>query len=324
RSLHTRNPFNPKVICDLAALLKEEKIYVLCTHEYKSNIIGRLSSWIAGIPEIAVSRGWTGESRKVRLYEGLDKLFLKAADHVVAVSGGQRDRVVRLGIRPAGVSVIYNGVDIGENGGSAGGRVSGIRGALGIHDNACFVVSAGRLSPEKNFGGLIEAAKIVAGKRRDIRFAVFGEGEERGKLERKILNAGLQEVFSLPGFRRDFLTALREADMFVLPSFTEGMPNVVLEACSLKKPVVATAVGGVPEIIRDGHSGFLVRPEETAKMADYIMMLADNMTLREEMGNRGYEYLKERFDFDIQTRKYEELYAWLYDSFHHRRHARKK
>ncbi len=319
KGLRTGNPFNPKVILDLALMLREERVDILCTHSYKSDVIGRLATRMTGIPEIAVSRGWTGENRKVRLFEKLDRYFLRLADHVVAVSHKQREKVLQLGIDPGKVTVIHNGINIGDAPQQA---PTAIKAELGLEDNCCLVMSAGRLSPEKNFDGLIGAAEAIKARgERGIRFAVFGEGPLRGRLEKKIRAAGLQKTFFLPGFRKDFVSLLAGADIFVLPSFSEGLPNVILEAYSLKKPVIATAVGGIPELVQDGVAGLLVLPDEIGKLADSIAGLARDSALRREMGGRGYEHLKEHFNFEIQTKRFEKLYREVYDSFHHHSHA---
>ncbi|MFZ5997673.1 MAG: glycosyltransferase [Nitrospirota bacterium] len=316
--LPVRGPFDPSAIGDLVRSIKKMRIDILCTHGYKSNVIGHIAARTAGIPHIAVSRGWTGESRKIRLYEYLDKRFLKFADHVVAVSEGQRKKVVAAGAAPERVSVIYNGVTVGA---VEEDREMSLRSVLGLDGAATLVVSAGRLSAEKNFSGLIDAARLVTAKECTARFVVFGEGVLRKELEQKVRRAGLEHFFFLPGFRRDFRSLLDDADIFVLPSFTEGLPNVVLEACAKRKPVVATAVGGTPEVIQHGSTGFMVAPHETEKMADYILMLLRDPSLRRTMGACGYEYVREYFNFDIQTKRFEALYDDVYGSFYHHRYA---
>jgi glycosyltransferase involved in cell wall biosynthesis len=169
-------------------------------------------------------------------------------------------------------------------------------------------VSGGRLSPEKNFAGFIEAAKKATNINPQLYFAVFGEGRLRPDLERQIAVSGLAGRFFLPGFRSDFGDILTEADIFVLPSFTEGLPNVVLEASMRRKPVLATTVGGTPEVVKDQESGFLFAPHETEKFAEYLVMLSRNPDLRLRLGEQGYLHVHERFSFDKQTCQYRDLY----------------
>lgn len=309
-NLSSRSPFDFSTILRLIAIIQKEKIQILCTHGYKPDVMGRIASWITGIPEIVISRGWTGENSKIRLYERIDKLFLRFADHVVAVSRGQGDKIIKIGVSSNNVSVIYNAIDVNS---IEGYSSSSFRKDIGISKNSILVVSAGRLSPEKNFSALIDAAKIIASKGDlDFKFVIFGEGFLREDLERKIQDAQLQGKFYLPGFRRDFVSLLKEVDIFILTSLTEGLPNVILEAYALRRPVIATKVGGTPEIVVDGVTGFLVNPEDKKKMAEHILLLAKNNDLRVKMGENGYQHVKEHFNYETQTKKFEDLYLDMY------------
>lgn len=306
REIQAEGAFNPLTISELASILTDEKINILCAHGYKPNVAGRLASWKVGIPMIAISRGWTSESPRVRLYERIDRAFLKHADHIVAVSEGQREKISRLTIPAERISVIHNGIDL--NGVEPAVNSGNLKRELGLKETDILVMSAGRLSPEKNYGGLIDVAKLVGDKRNDVAFVVFGEGFLREELEARVKQAGLERRFFFPGFRKDVKSLMAEADVFVLPSFTEGLPNVVLEAYAVKRPVVATAVGGTPEVVEDGVSGFLTKPEEAEKMAEYLIRLADDPALRRDMGEQGFKRVRELYNFEEQTRKYESLY----------------
>src|SRR5262249_26187231 len=130
------------------------------------------------------------------------------------------------------------------------------------------VVAAGRLSPAKGFADLIDAARLVCDANAHVCFAIFGEGWLHNELQCSVDELGLQERFVLPGFRDDPERLLPWADLFVLPSYTEGLPNVVLEASAAAVPVVATAVGGTPEVVRDGETGYLVPPRDPETLAE--------------------------------------------------------
>ncbi|MCE9532830.1 MAG: glycosyltransferase, partial [Planctomycetes bacterium] len=145
------------------------------------------------------------------------------------------------------------------------------------------VVAAGRLSPEKGFDVLVEAAGLLRQQHSDLRFVLFGEGAERPLLERRIQELNLQGSFILAGFRDDLDRWLPWADVVVLPSFTEGLPNVALEASAAGVPVVATAVGGTPEVLRHGETGFLVPSGNPAELAKRIAELGGDADLRQSM-----------------------------------------
>lgn len=314
--LHTDKAFDPSAVFRLNRILADRHVNILCSHGYKANVIGRLATWIAGIPHLAVSRGWTAENRKIRFYEMLDRFFLRHANRVVAVSNGQRKKILKLGISPERVAVIHNAIDVSAV--TVSEQKSSIRQELGIPQDAVLVVSAGRLSPEKNHAAMIETARAVCAARRDVYFAVFGEGFLRADLEARISRAGLKGRFFLPGFRRDILNLFREIDIFMLPSFTEGLPNVALEAFAVSKPIVATAVGGTPEVVQHGISGFLTNPEDIQTMTGHLLQLAESRELRSQMGEAGRRFVAEHFGFERQTKNYVELY----EAVHNRSHAR--
>lgn len=299
------SPLNPGAILHVVRTIRQKNVAILCTHGYKPNILGFFAAKLCGVPAIAISRGWTWESPKIRFYEALDRFFLRYVNHVVAVSGGQQEKIIACGVPHKRVSVIHNAINLDDCPPAAS---INIRHQLGLPDDALIVASAGRLSPEKNYAGMIEAAREVAKHNSKVYFVIFGEGVLRQELEGKIVSTGLSGRFLLPGFRTDLQAVLHDIDIFMLPSFTEGLPNVVLEAFSARKPVVATSVGGTPEVVQDGVSGYLTKPDEPAKMAGHVLDLASNEHLRRSMGIAGNEYIREHFSFESQTRDYEELY----------------
>lgn len=298
-------PFDLGTIRQLTKIIREKGVSLLVTHGYKPNLLGRFATWIEGIPTVAVSRGWTYESRRVRFYEFLDRIFLRLADAVVAVSEGQRRKILTCGVRPDKVRVIHNAIDLAAYPGPA---EKSVRDELGIPQEAILVATAGRLSPEKNHQGLVEAAQLVLEKMPDVYFVIFGEGFLRPELEKAVVNAGIRHRFFLAGFRSDVRSLLHEIDIFVLPSHTEGLPNVVLEAFACRKPVVATSVGGTPEVVRDGVNGFLAPQGDMRRIAQGLLDLAVDSSLRERMGGAGLMSVEEEFGFERQTNLYLQLY----------------
>ena len=242
---------------EIAGHLERVEADVLCCHGYKANLLGRLAARRRKIPAVAVARGWTAESFKVRLYERLDRFHLRWMDHVVCVSEAQAARVRRAGVRADRISVIYNAIDptrFLEP--DARYRAKLMR--YFRQPRTHLIGAAGRLSPEKGFDVLVAAAERVMREQPSVGFVLFGEGPERARLQQRINAAGLGQNFIIAGFRADLDRFLPHFDLLVLPSYTEGLPNVVLEAFGAGVPVVATSVGGTPEVIEDGVSGYLV------------------------------------------------------------------
>ncbi len=283
---------------------------VLCCHGYKSNLLGRIAARRVKIPVVAVARGWTGESFKVRLYERLDRFHLRWMDHVVCVSEAQAAKVRRAGVRPERISVIYNAIDPTRfQEPDERYRAKLLR--YFRQPRTHLIGAAGRLSPEKGFDVLIAAAKQVLSEYPSAGFVVFGDGPERARLQQQINAAGIGPSFVLAGFRADLDRFLPHFDLMVLPSYTEGLPNAVLEAFGAGVPVVATAVGGTPEVIEDGESGFLVPAGDAAKMAERICVSLDNADELPEMGRKGRLCVQEKFGFAMQAHLYRELFDRL-------------
>ena len=296
---------------ELAEYLSAHDADILITHGYKSNLLGRIAARRVGIPIIAVSRGWTGENMKVRVYERLDRFALRYMNAVVAVSEGQAEKVRQAGVAPKKLWAIRNAARLHAFRSPAFEFRERLRQLAGAGGNEKIVLAAGRLSPEKGFAVLVDAAAVVIKSGEKCRFVLFGEGVERRALEQRIHEAGLDGQFTLAGFRDDLDHWLPWADVVVLPSFTEGLPNVALEASAAGIPVVATAVGGTPEVVRDARTGFLVPSGNASSMAARILELCRDDDMRRRLGAAGKQLMQEQFSFEAQARAYEALFTRL-------------
>jgi glycosyltransferase involved in cell wall biosynthesis len=295
---------------EVAGHLGRRGARVLCCHGYKANLLGRAAARRVGIPAVAVSRGWTGENLRVRLYEALDRVHLRWMNRVVCVSEAQAVKVRRTGVRPGRVGVIHNAIDPAR----FADPDPGVRDELQRHfrrPRRLLIGAAGRLSPEKGFDVLVRAAARALREHPSAGVLHFGAGPARGRVERLIAAEGLGEDFVLGGFRAGLDRLLPHFDLLVLPSHTEGLPNVVLEACAAGVPVVATAAGGTPEVLAGG-GGFLVPPGDAAALARAIgAALALGREGLRELGAEGRRYVREHFDFATQARRYLELFEEL-------------
>jgi glycosyltransferase involved in cell wall biosynthesis len=169
------------------------------------------------------------------------------------------------------------------------------------------VVTAARLSPEKGINVLIDAAERVLNVYPGARFLVFGDGSDRDHLEDLIAEADIGHAFALCGFRNDLDDLLANADLSVLPSHTEGLPNVVLEASAAGVPVVATRVGGTPEAIVDGETGWIVPPGDAVVLAGAVLNLLGDPARRARLGAAGREFVRTAFSFATQAGQYLDL-----------------
>jgi len=294
----------------IRAYIRANRIDVLCTHGYKANIVGWFTSQVIDLPRIAVVRGWTAETRAVSLYERVERMTLRRTRFVICVSRMQAEHLKRLGGRRQDITVIPNCVpsiapDVLHN-------RKGLRTRFNWSDENFVVVSAGRLSREKGQHDLIEAVGLLGSKIPHLRVVILGEGRELKALRLQAEELGVSGKVEFAGFQRDVLEWLRAADLCVNPSLTEGVPNVVLESMSVGTPVLATAVGGVPDIVQDGISGALIPAAQPSTLADTLFRMAMSPSERQRLvagALRALENLTPSLQCDRFLRVYEAALA---------------
>lgn len=163
------------------------------------------------------------------------------------------------------------------------------------------IYSAGRLSEQKGFTYLIEAAAIIKESRNDLIFAISGEGKLEQELKKQVAAAGLEKSFIFLGFSADIYPFLKGCDLFVLASLFEGMPNVVMEAMAMQKPVVATDVNGARELMVDGRTGIIIPPKNPQELAAVIVRVIDNPSMMAAFSREGYERVSREFTMSAMT-----------------------
>lgn len=294
---------------ELTTQLRERNADLLFCHGYKADLLGLWAARKLRIPVAAVSRGWTAESRRVRLYEMIDRRVLRWMDRVVCVSERQAEKVRACGVRAEKVTVIYNAVRSERFAVPDAAFRERLR-AMFPRPPRQIVGAAGRLSPEKGFDVLVDAAAVCA-RRCDAGFVLFGDGPMQSSLSTQIARRGLDDRFRVAGFTHELDRYFPHFDLFAQSSHTEGLPNVILESFAAGVPVVATAVGGTPELVADGENGFLVPPGDAAALANGLLELLDNPPRRNSFGAAGRQLVSRHFSFESQARQYCALIADL-------------
>src|SRR5687767_14188177 len=213
-------------------------------------------------------------------------------DCFLAISRAVRDRLVADRIPPAKIEVVHEGVDVERVVALPHGN---LHAALFLPTQSPIVATIGALVAQKDHHTLIEAAAIVVKQVTDVRFVILGQGELRPQLEKQIKHLHLERHVFLAGFRADVLELLKDIDVFALSSTHEGMCTSLLDAMAAEKPAVATAVGGVPEVVDDMETGFLVPPREPEALARRLIQLLKDQTIRRRMGHAGLDRVRRLF-----------------------------
>ena len=309
--IHMASPLDLRAWLKLKRQVQSQGVHLLCVHGYKSTVMGAWIRKTSGIPTLAFSRGYTKENLKVDFYQFLDRLALEKVDGVVCVSEGQRRTIEGLGVSPRRAWVVHNAVctrDVGLDTQQIRSRV--LR-KFDFPSDVVLCVTAGRLSPEKGHADLLQAIALIGKHAEECRFLICGDGPCRKQLERQAIELNIADRARFIGFREDIEDIYRAMDLLILPSHSEGLPNVLLEAFSFGKTAVATSVGGVPELMEHGRNGLLVAPGKPEFLAGAVIQCVKNQSQRESMGSAARQTVQSRFSFEEQTRRLEAIYAQL-------------
>lgn len=306
--IEASHSYSPAIIRQIARLLRRGDYDVSVSHGYKANILLWLLSRGGGRARIAYSRGWTRENLKVRAFHAMDRFVLRRSPFVVSVSEGNRRALIDAGVPAEAITVVHNAVDLDEMARAAATDGVDPRREFEVPDGSRVLIASGRFSPEKGFADLVSAAAHLRSSRQDWVLILFGEGQEEEALRERVRRADLEPFVRFAGFRADYLAHLARGDLLVLPSHSEGLPNVVLEAFALGVPVVSTAVGGVPELVEHDRTGLLVPASDPEQLARAVDRLMSDGAGASRLAARARELVRERFGFEKQAEKLLALY----------------
>lgn len=297
-SIPERFAFDPQVIGKLKKAVDDQAPDIIQTHGLKSSFLLRVCGAHRGRRWVAFHHGYTSTTYRRELLTHLDRWSLRAPSRVVTVSQAFAQQLSALGVPSDRLTVLHNAIDPNwlwsqkEDSPPAENRDS----APIVSKGEKLVLAVGRLSREKAFPDLVAAMRCLKQMRPElgVRLAIVGEGRERKCIEDAIQRAGLERQIRLVGHLEDVRPYYRVADVVAISSLSEGSPNVLLEAMAAGVPVVATRVGGIPEIVSDGETALLVPPRDPAALAFAINRLLCDRTLRENIAGRAREAIKSR------------------------------
>ena len=280
----------------LARIIRRVRPQILHTHTAKAGAVGRLAALVAGDarPPIVVHtfhghvlRGYFGSLRS-RGFALLERALARTTTCLVAVSPQVRDDLVRLGIAPEEKFVVVRlGIELTDRVNATLNGRSETRRMLGIPADAFTVGWIGRMTGVKRTEDVLLAFRALRDRGVDAKLCLVGDGPDRTAVERRAHDLGLMRDTLFLGYQEEVAPYYAAFDAFVLPSGNEGTPVTTIEALAAGKPVVATRVGGVPDVVRDGEDGFLVDPGDIASLAERLATLAQDDGLRDRMGEAG-------------------------------------
>ncbi len=298
----------------LTRLFQERRYDIVHTHTSKAGFLGRLAAVRARVPVVVhtphgnIFTGYFGNVL-TRAFVAMERYAARRTDRIIELTPGGIDEHLAQGIgRREQYVTIFSGVDFAPFD-AAMARRDATRDELGVPPGAVLIGGVGRLEPVKGFEHFIEAARIVASSLPEARFVVAGDGALAHALRDS--SADLGERFQWLGHRDDVPDIMAALDVFVLPSLNEGMGRVLLESGAAATPAVATRVGGVPDVIRDGETGILVPPRDPKAMANAIEALARDAARRQAMGQAARAHVVPNYGLDRMVARIEALYETL-------------
>ena len=303
-----RGRFDRTVIDSLARLAQTLAPDVIQTHAVKAHFLFRKAGLNRSYPWVAFHHGYTWQNMAVRMYNQLDRWSLRAADQVVTVSVPFREELIRQGVPPECIRIVHNAIDP-RYGLTARSSAPELRARLGIHNGEPVILSVGRMSPEKDHLGLLDAFhRIHTAGIIHPRLVIVGEGPERPRIEHRIRALGLASKVILAGHVSSAEQYYGIASVTVLSSRSEGSPNALLESMAASVPIVATSVGGVPEIVTHRESALLAAPGDPDELAGAISELLTNPALAASLAQRARLLVEMRHSPDSRTRALCALY----------------
>jgi len=294
-----------RVVRQIRELVTQHQVALLVTHDYKSNFFGRLAARRDDLPQVAYFHGITAEDTKVALYNSIDRFMIRKMAKVITVSSLTSRFLQSRGLPPQRIEVVPNAVD----------PATFLKEPLPPHgdDRPARLIGVGRFSSEKGFDILLKAVAKIKPEAPPFELLLYGLGPEEKRLREMVSRLGLTEIVRFCGFVDDILPVLRGVDFMVMSSRSEGMPVVILEAWSQQVGVLASSVGGIPEMIEPGKNGLLVPPENVSELAGRILWGLNHRDQMRRYGRAGFETLQKKYTFPVQARRLAAIYSGVID-----------
>jgi len=315
RTLDIRRLRQRDAYAQVKAAVRDSAPAVVHTQLEFANVLGSLAAHRLGLPSIATLHTLDTPapgSRDHYRFRLMAWMLRRYAHRVITVSESARTHhLERARLRPERVITLYNGIDIDRFRHVSPGTRTAMRAELGISSDATVLITVAVQREPKGIQHMLAALPAVVAARPDVHYLLVGNGPHRPSLEQVAATTGAASHTVFAGSRDDVPALLAAADLFVLPSLTEALPTVIAEAMAAGLPVVASTVGGIPEMVAPGDSALLVPPADPGALADAVTRILSNPRQSAAMGRAGQRIAAERFDARRQTEHLAEEYRRL-------------
>jgi len=297
-----RSEFDFPAAGKISRIIKNKRIHIIHTHTAHSHSIGVLAKMLRRSVKLIAHRRVDFPLKK----NIFSRMKYSKTDRIIAISEGVKNALLKSGIEEKRIAIVYSGIDLSRF--DRKFDLDALRKEYRIIEGKFIVGNIAHLAEHKGHKYLIESAKIVTEQAQDTLFVIVGEGKL--KLELKLLarKLGVNDKIIFTGFREDIPELLYIFDIFVLSSYLEGLCTSLMDAMVMRKAIVATNVGGIPEVVKDGVNGILVPPKNPEKLAEAILTLRHNDELRKNMGNAGRNIVEEKFSSARMVLNVEKVY----------------
>jgi glycosyltransferase involved in cell wall biosynthesis len=307
--LSRRRGIDVSLILRLRRLLRGADI--VHSHNVTAHLYGGTAARLAGVPVTLATRHGITLERRIRFWL---RVLRPLTDCLICVAERVANEMVRLGIPRERICVVPNGVDLDlfdmppARRAAARRRIARV---LRLPEEVLFVGAIGRIAPEKGLPTLLEAFAGVHRRRKDVALLIVGDGPLRGDLERYVLSHNLEERVFFLGTRKRPALWIGILDVLALPSYSEGMPMVVLEAFAAGVPVVASDVGGTGEVIENGTSGLLIPPRDVGELERALCEVIEDPATRARYGSNAREAARNHYSIERIAETHAEIYSRL-------------
>ena len=286
-------PVDPRTVSRLLRLCRDQRVAVWHGHDYKSNLLGLLLRPFWPMKLVTTAHGWTRETRRTKVYYHVDLFCLPRYDRVIAVSPAIREQCLARGVREDRLTYVPNAIELSDYPFRRAGKPD----RMEPDSSALRIGVVGRLSVEKGVDRALRATAALRRRYPNVQLHLVGDGPEDTALRALAVDLGIAGDVRFHGWQEDARPQFSRMDMLLLPSHTEGLPNVVLEAMAMGVPVAATNVGGVSELLDEGRCGVILDPIDEASWPDHIAPLLVSADRRAALARLARERVEQHYSF---------------------------